>query len=119
MIILSCFISSKLVFYAQSASAVVSGLLQQQQQQQHHNVKVLLRSPFLPSCLSFFLSFQDFRAAVQEDYLLLESLGSCMPPTENKKAFLLMISGDLNQAIRPSGSAVPGAFDAGASGSKK
>ncbi|KAK7109368.1 calaxin-like [Littorina saxatilis] len=58
------------------------------------------------------VSLKDFRAAVAEDDLLLESLSSCLPPTENKKAFFLMISGDLKYTLSPSGPSAPVRFDA-------
>jgi hypothetical protein len=56
----------------------------------------------------FLSHVQDFRQAVADDVLLLESLSSCLPPTEFKKAFLLMISGDLNHIIRPTNMEDPG-----------
>ncbi|KAL8575112.1 hypothetical protein ACOMHN_055105 [Nucella lapillus] len=61
------------------------------------------------------VSLVDFRAAVKDDYLLLESLSPCLPPNEHKKAFLLMISGDLEHELRPTGQSVLGALDAPAS----
>ncbi|XP_076438216.1 calaxin-like [Babylonia areolata] len=57
------------------------------------------------------VSLEDFHAAVKEDYLLQEALSACLPPVEHKKAFLLMISGDLRHELRPTGQSAPGTRD--------